>query len=412
MIGLLEGVRVLETGALFCVDNLGSFLAGLGADVIKVETPGRGDYGRDMVGQITPHNSPAHLQLNANKRSVTADLRSDAGRDVFWRLFDTAEVFITGTVADSCDRMGIGYDAQAERNPSIVFCQTTGFGASGPYSKIPTHGYSMNSLAADWPMSMGEDGFLHLDPPGSPLPRKPADATAISGVWAAYCVAAALVRAQRTGKGAYIDISAADSVIAGSAMTDAYILNEHRIVDNSTMPMLNRVTFELTGAKQQHYESKDGKVLMFACIEPQFWERFCLAADRKDLIERHNTDSVVDFQSTDQDLRREIQRVIHTKTSAEWTALAARFGFPLSPSPRTVAEMTEDPHVKERNIFWEGVHPDAGPFTYVGVPAVIPGERYEVVRPAPRLGEHTDSLLADVGFSATEIASLHEQGAV
>ena len=157
---LLAGVRVIETGSLLNVDILGGILASMGADVVKVEAPGRGDYLRDMLGQIVPHHSPAHVQANAGKRSVTIDLRDDGGRELFWQLFDTAHVFITGNVSDTSERMGIGYESQ-KSNPSIVFCQFTGFGAVGPYADIPTHGYSMNALAADWPMAMGEDGLLH-----------------------------------------------------------------------------------------------------------------------------------------------------------------------------------------------------------------------------------------------------------
>lgn len=412
MINLLSGVTVLETGSLFCVDNLGSSLAGLGANVIKVEVPGRGDYGRDMVGQITPHNSPVHLQLNANKRSVTVNLKADEGREVFWRLFDSADAVITGNVADTNDRLGIGYEEQRKRKPSIVYTQATGFGATGPYAGIPTHGYSMNSLAADWPMSMGDDGFLHLDPPGAPLPRKTGDGPAMSGLWGAYFTVAGIVKARETGEGCYIDISGADSIVAACAMADAYILNEDRMTDTTTMPMLDRKTYELTGAKQQHYQASDGKVMMFACIEPHLWVNFCRAAGREDLVGVHNDQKVVDFQNMDNDLRRELQRVIGAKTSTEWTKLAAEHHFALSPAPRTVFEMMEDPHVQGRNIFWQGEHPDAGPFTYVGMPAVIPGQPFEVAQPAPRLGQHTDELLGKLGYSADELESLRAANAI
>jgi crotonobetainyl-CoA:carnitine CoA-transferase CaiB-like acyl-CoA transferase len=412
VIRLLEGVRVLEVGSLFNVDNLGLFLADLGADVIKVELPGRGDYGRDIVGQITPHHSPAHVQLNANKRSVTCNLRTDAGRDVFWKLLDTADVFITGNIADVCDKLGVGYEAQKARKPEIVYCQTTGFGATGPYAKIPTHGYSMNSLAADYPMTMGEDGLVHLDRPGAPLPRKTADATCISGIWGAYFVAAALLKARSQGEGCYIDISGADAVVAGSTMSDAYILNEHRITDAATMPLIDRWSHELTGAKQGHYQTKDGKVVMFACIEPQFWKGFCVAAEREDLLDTHDDSLPVDFQNMDNDLKNELQAIIATKTQAEWCVLAAEYDFVLSPSPRTIREMSEDIHVRERNIFREGEHPHAGPFTYIGVPAVIPGQDFEIYRPAPLLGEQTDELLGELGYTAEQLEELRSAGAI
>src|SRR6516165_12787098 len=109
MTRLLEGIRVLESAQLFNGDRLGGLLADLGADVIKVESPGRGDYLRDFLGQITPHHSPAHIQVNKNKRSVTLDLRCSTGTELFWKLLATADVFVDGMIPAAMDRLGIGY---------------------------------------------------------------------------------------------------------------------------------------------------------------------------------------------------------------------------------------------------------------------------------------------------------------
>ncbi len=135
--GLLDGIRVLEVAVLFNGDVVGQQLGDLGADVIKIESPGRGDYLRDMLGQIAPHQSPAHLQVNRNKRSITLDVRTDEGREVFWKLLDAADVFVDGLLSGSCDRMGIGYDEQRRRKPGIVYCHCSGFGARGPYADDP-----------------------------------------------------------------------------------------------------------------------------------------------------------------------------------------------------------------------------------------------------------------------------------
>ena len=117
----LEGIRVLESAQLFNGDRLGGLLGDLGADVIKMESPGRGDYLRDFLGQITPHHSPAHVEVNKNKRSVTLDLRTDAGKEIFWRLLATADVFVDGNVGDALDARG-GVRGAAQRKPDIVFC--------------------------------------------------------------------------------------------------------------------------------------------------------------------------------------------------------------------------------------------------------------------------------------------------
>ena len=132
MTGLLDGIRVLEVAVLFNGDVVGQHLGDLGAEVIKIESPGRGDYLRDMLGQIVPHQSPAHLQVNRNKRSITLDVRTDAGREVFWKLFETADVFVDGLLSGACDRMGIGYESSgaASRRSSIATARVSARPAS------------------------------------------------------------------------------------------------------------------------------------------------------------------------------------------------------------------------------------------------------------------------------------------
>ena len=132
MSDLLKGVRVLEFAVLLNGDSLGMLLGDLGADVIKIEGLGVGDYLRDMLGQIVPRHSPAHLQVNKNKRSLSLDLKSESGKDIFWKLMATADVFIDGFAGSVADRLGIGFDEQKKHFPRIIYCQHTGFGRFGP----------------------------------------------------------------------------------------------------------------------------------------------------------------------------------------------------------------------------------------------------------------------------------------
>ena len=197
--GLLSGIRVLESAQLFNGDTLGAILGDLGADVIKIESPFRGDYLRDMLGQVAPHYSPAHLQINKNKRSVALDLRKEQGREVFWKLLATADVFVDGNAADAMAKLGVGYEQQRARRPEIVYCQYTGYGASGPYATIPTHGQMMNAAAGATPVEMGDDGLVR--PYRGPQPfngiASGGEGTAAGAVYAALHVAAALVQRVR-----------------------------------------------------------------------------------------------------------------------------------------------------------------------------------------------------------------------
>ena len=256
MSDLLSGIRVLESAALYNGDTVGMLLGDLGADVVKIESPFRGDYLRDFLGQITPHNSPAHVQVNKNKRSVTLDLRQDAGREVFWKLFDTADVFVDGNAADACEKLGIGYAAQRARNPAIVYCQYSGFGSDGPYHSIPTHGQMMNAIVAATPTEMGDDGFLHEVGGAGAMGnmRSGGEGTAAGAVHAALHVAAALVQRARTGEGCFIDVAGHDGVVVNGWIAATYLLNEHRITDRAGMPA--RADGQSTGAKYQFYETR------------------------------------------------------------------------------------------------------------------------------------------------------------
>ena len=158
---LLSGVRVIEFGILFNGDMVGMLLADMGAEIIKVESPVVGDYLREMHGHVAPSFSPTHLQANKNKRSVTLDLNAPDGQEAFWRLLETSDVFLDGLSGQACERMGLGYAAQRARNPRIIYCQHSGFGASGPYAAIPTHGVMLRALAGGMPHAMGDDGRMH-----------------------------------------------------------------------------------------------------------------------------------------------------------------------------------------------------------------------------------------------------------
>lgn len=412
MSDLLAGVRVVECAVLLNGDTLGMLLGDLGADVIKVEAPGSGDYLRDMLGQIVPHHSPAHIQVNKNKRSLTLDLRSDRGRAVFDSLLATADVFVDGLLAGTCDSLGIGYGHQRSVKPDIVYCHYSGFGGSGPYARIPTHGQMMNALAAAVPLATGDDGFVHDRPATEPMSGTGigGDGTAAGAVHAALRVAAALWRRDRTGQGAYLDAAGSDGVIAQGWIAAVYGLNGNRLTDTTGLRPAGQA--ERTSAKYQFYEAADGRYVLFCCIEPKFWRGFCAAVDRPDLLGPDGPGAPVEFAHGDEELRRELQAIFATRPQQAWVELALEHRLPIGPAHQGAAELRDDPQLAARQILVEGEHPIAGPFTYVGEPVVVDGAPYAVRRPAPTLGEHTDELLAELGHDADAIAALHRDGVV
>ncbi|MYB03200.1 MAG: CoA transferase [Acidimicrobiaceae bacterium] len=412
MSDLLSGVRVLESAVLLNGDTLGMLLGDLGADVIKVETPPAGDYLRDILGQIEPRHSPAHLQANKNKRSIALDLGNDGGREVLWDLLEGADVFVDGFTAGASDRLGIGYEQQRSRKPDIVYCQYTGFGSVGPYARMPTHGQMMNAGAAAVTLTTADDGFVR------PAENRElmwgtsigGDGTAAGAVHAALRVAAALYRRQVTGEGCFLDVSAADAVVAQGWIGAVYGLNYDRITDHTGLK--DPGAEPLTGAKYQYYRTSDERFVLFCCIEPKFWERFCRLVGRDDLIGTQLEQGPVDFARDADELRRELQAVFETRTQREWVDMAIRERVPIGPAHQGVASLRDDPQMAARQIMVEGHHPIAGSFTYVGEPAIVDEQPYAVPRPAPAFGAHTTEILTEIGYDESRIAELFAEGIV
>ena len=412
MLVQLDGIRVLESATLFNGDHVGTLLGDLGADVIKVESPFQGDYLRDFLGQITPHHSPAHVQVNKNKRSVTLDLRKDEGKEIFWRLLETADVFLDGNAGDALDRLGVGYAEQRKRKPDIVFCQVSGFGHGGPYGNVPTHGQMMNALAAATPMEVGEDGFTRASAKPTAMGGmiSAGEGTANAGIYGAFHIVAGLVRKMRTGQGCFIDVAGSDACVSSAWINATYELNDHRLVDRRSLPAVGQS--QQSSAKYQFYETADHKFILFCAIEHKFWENFCKAVQRPDLAARSNTTSPVDFAAGEVELRRELQEIFRSRPSHEWMTIAAEHDIAIGPAPVEVAEVRQDPHMQQREVFYDGEHPHAGPFTYIGQPALIKGQHYEVWRPAPLLGEHTRDILGEVGLTPDQLDGLASQNVI
>ena len=410
MSDLLAGVRVLEAAILLNGDTVGMLLGDLGADVIKVESPRGGDYLRDMLGQLTPHNSPAHVQVNKNKRSIAVDVRTNEGRSIFFDLLATADVFVDGYLAGTCDRLGIGYIAQRAVKPDIIYCHYSGFGSKGPYSRIPTHGQMMNALAGAVAVELGDDGLVHHIDRDEPMggTRTGGDGTSAGATHAVAHIAAALFQRERTGKGCYLDAAGSDGVLATGWMAAVYGLNDRRITDRQGLRPPGQAPFQ--GAKYQWYATSDERFVLFCCIEHKFWTAFCAAIDRPDLVARADLDGPVDFGHSDHPLRRELQAVFSTRTQEEWVAFAVHNDLPIGPSHQTTAPLLDDVHLRERNILFEGSHPQAGPFTYVGEPVIVDKMPYELRRHAPALGEHTDEVLGELGYDQASIDRLRASG--
>lgn len=394
MSGLLSGVRVIESSMLLNGAATGMMLADLGAEVIKVESPFLGDYLR------LPETSHLHRQTARNKRSIALDLKVEAGRAAFYRLLATADVFLTNAVGNRNDSLGIGYAQLAGRKPDLVYCQNTGFGASGPYANLPAHGQMMDALAGAMPVELDDAGLTR---PRRDHQRRTAtlasagEGTAAGAIYAAYHIAAALVRRSRTGQGCYIDVSSAEAVLASAWVAACGALNapESNNWWRSETNMKNL-------ARYQSYVAADGKFLLFCPEETRFWHIFCDLVGRADLKERQSGE----------DLRRILQEIFLTRRRDDWIALAATHRLPIGPVSCGIEEVRADPQISARSMLSADSR-DA--FVHVGQPARVSGcepapNSNGPNSPAPELGQHTDVILCELGFSAAEISALANAG--
>lgn len=412
MIKLLKGVRVLECAMLPTGDNTSRLLGDLGADVIKIERPGHGDYLRVLGGLMAPENSPFHLACNRNKRSAVLNLRDERGRKIFFDLLRTTDVFIDGFAADACDKLGIGYEAQRLVKPDIIYCQANGFGRFGPYGKIPGHGYQFQSVAGSVTLKEDEEGLMWEVPEGNGMDYfgGSLDGPLVGAVFAVMTTLGALFQREKTGQGAFIDTAACDAVMAMQQTDSVLQWNLSKVYDRRQPPPPFG-TSPHERPKYSHFKCKDGKHVQLAAIETKFWENFCRVIGREDMIGNHDTTLPTEFFSNDPNLIYTLRDVFLTKTAQEWVQIAAEYDIPLVPTNSRM-EALGDPHLRAREGIETRAHPAVGEFTMPGWPAMIRGQHYETFRPAPALGQHTAEVLGEIGLGKKDLADLKAAGVI
>jgi len=384
---LLSGYRVIESSMLLNGAATGMMLVDLGADVIKIESPFLGDYLR------LPDTRHLHLQASKGKRSLALDMKQESGREVFRRLLATADAFVTNAVADRNDKLGLGYAQLKALKPDIVYCQNTGFGATGPFREVPSHGQMMDAMGGAIPMKMSDDGLVWPDETYLRRVNSMAaggEGTTMGAIYAAFHIAAGLAHRERTGEGCYIDVSSAHAVVA-SAWAGATVENNRpaRIGWWQNPDNMRPI------ARYQAYQTRDGKYVLICPEEKKFWHLFCDLVDRPDLKDQERGES----------LRRELQKVMWTRDQADWLAMAMEHRIPIGPINNGIEEVRNDPQIASRPMFVEG-EADGKPFTYIVQPAIVNGEAPTSFTQAPELGEHNEELLAELGYGAADIERL------
>jgi crotonobetainyl-CoA:carnitine CoA-transferase CaiB-like acyl-CoA transferase len=384
--GPLAGVRVLDLSRLlpggFCTAALGD----LGADVVKVEQPGSGDYmrwGEPRFGA----ESAASWTIDRNKRSVSLDLKDPAGVAAFLDLARAAQVVVESFRPGVVDRLGVGYDAVAAVNPAIVYCSISGHGQDGPLRLQPGHDINY----------VGRAGLLSITGPADGLPAVPGVQVAdlgTGGLFSAVGILAALYRARATGAGDHVDLSMTDGALAWlSIHLEDYFASG---VDPGREGMILNGRFPCYNV----YACADGRHITVGAIEERFWEVLCERVGRADLLPTRLDPAAIPAW----------REVFLARARDRWVELLAD-GACVGPV-NDFAEASAEPQALARGMVVEQEHPEVGTVRQLGSPIKLRNHPVGVRSPAPRLGADTRALLAEAGYPEERIDALLSSGAV
>jgi formyl-CoA transferase/CoA:oxalate CoA-transferase len=394
--GALDGLRVLDLGLLVQAPQCGLLMADMGADVIKVELPGFGDQARWIPLALDDLRAPYFIGVNRGKRSVTCDLRTAGGREVFLRLAETADVMISNFKPGTLDGWGLSYDEVAARNPRIVYACGSLFGPEGPAAT--REGADLAGQAAGGLISTtGTDG-------GEPTPVGVTIADHIASLNMTTGVLAALLARERTGRGQRIDVSLLGGQIYAQASeyTAFFLTGRQPGRANFGHPLLH--------AAYGILPTSDGWIAIVG-VPPSGRGAFYDAVGRPELADDPRFQPLLYTPEVKLALFEILREVFPTRTTADWCERLAAAGARFAPV-QDYAQASVDPHVTANGYVVEVDHPDWGTVRSIGSPirmsdtAVVPGVR------APELGENTEEVLLELGYAWDELAALREAGSI
>jgi crotonobetainyl-CoA:carnitine CoA-transferase CaiB-like acyl-CoA transferase len=387
----LDGITVLDLTRLLPGAAATMMLGDFGARVIKIEEPGAGDPARGSRAGIKKPGA-YFLATNRNKLGVTLNLKHAAGREIFLKLAETADVVIESFRPGVMDRLGIGYEALRAINPRLIYCAITGYGQDGPYQSKPGHDANYLSIAGLLGVNGAKDGPPTLS--GVQL----AD-LAGGSLHAVIGVLLALQARARTGEGQMVDVSMLDGSLALMYVPFAAYLANGAQPERGAEGLSGRL------ACYQIYETKDGRYLSLGALEPKFWENACRVLGREDFIGQC-------FKSSAQEeMIAAFRDTFKTRAAAEWLAAFDEVDTCVA-LINDIAEMIDDPQVRHRGLIAEIEHPIEGKLKQIAPTVKLSATPGAIQSPPPLLGQHTREILSAIGYDADTIDTLAQQGVI
>ncbi|WP_217589797.1 CaiB/BaiF CoA transferase family protein [Lentibacillus saliphilus] len=385
MSGPLEGIKILDLSRVLAGPYCTMILGDLGADVIKVEAPGGSDDTRKWGPPFQNDVSAYYLCANRNKRSITVNLKTQDGIETIKALAAESDVIINNFKSGAMTRFGLGYDRLKEINPKLIDCTITGFGETGPKKDLPGYDYIIQAMS----------GFMSItgDEQSGPQKMGVAIADILTGLYACIGIQAALIERTQSGTGQKLDLSLYDSAV--SALVN--IGSNHLMSGRIPKPLGNQ---HANIVPYQTFDTQDGEMVIAVGNDGQF-KALCTVIERLDMAEdeRYRTNPARVKHRTE--LTSQLQDIFATKPTAYWEKLCRDQNIPCGPI-QNLAEVTQDPQLKAREMFIEQHHPVAGRISMIGSPLKLSRTPVTYRHHPPEPGEHNDLISKKENQSETD----------
>ena len=402
MAGALEGIKVVELGHWVAVPCACAILSDWGAEVIKIEDPGVGDSLRGIKStEGIPqgnHIVPVFEVLNRGKRGLGVNLRIDQGRQIVYRLVEQCDVFVSNFQSRVLDRLGMDYETLNQLNPKLVYATLTGYGEKGSDNDKPGYDYTAFWARGGLMSKLGA-------PAGPPPSHRPGMGDSITSMCITSGILAALLARERTGRGQKVAFSL--------YQTSVWVMNQDiqvALYRREEIPNIDRR--KAKNPIWNSYLTSDGRWMQLAMMQSErFWPDFCKAIGHTELQNDNRFNSDENREKNNELLITIISEVFAGKTLREWIDILDRHGQ-VSSKVQTVLEITNDPQAAENDFFVKLDHPNAGQIRLVASPVKFSDTKAMVKGPAPEVGQHSEEILLEAGYTWEDITRLKDEGAI